>query len=323
MAWTPQTSRAHFVYGAGSWSKYYWDGDYNPGAKYVTNVGYDNCLANCTTLCYGRAIENGYPPPVTSFRNASSWHIYVNEDEGWEVIPYTSGMQLYAGDIVEWSDGENHVGTIEEDGINPAQSSSWWRPRDLSLSLSAISDYFQTTSELQYSFYHYTSLAAEIRQGGHGANPSYVLRFNGEPSYYPEVSALPETSYGTIGELESSVDFRITVTVSNIPSAESIAGNLYCDDLTFINESQWVYGSYTIDGVVYRYGTKTVDLRYTREHDYAYSTVKYLTFDDTFSTGSVSLRAPIRITVDARSGMNTGILSALARKKKKMIILKI
>lgn len=329
MAWIPQTDRSHFVYGAGSWSKYYWDGDYNPGAKYVDRVGYDNCLANCTTLAYGRALENGYPAPVTSFRNANRWHLYANTAEGWSVLDYISGMLLYPGDIIEYSENthyrngsiveDNHVGVVEEQATNPMQSSSWWTDRNLSLSLQQISDYFQSTERLQYRFYHYTTLGTENAQSSGGNPPRYVLRYTGSPVQpIPEVSALPAESYGEIDELATSADFRISVTVSNIPSAESVAGYLYCNGLIFTYESDWAYGSYTIDGTVYRYATKTVDLRYTREHNYAYSTVKYLTFEDTFSTGSVSLRAPIRITVAASKIDDTIIMLKAANKKKRI-----
>ena len=170
MSWIPQNSRTHFIYGAGTWSKYYWDINYNP----VANTSY--CLANCTCLCYGRAIENGWSAPVTYVANASLWNTYVNTSGGWIAIPYSSGMQLKAGDIVQWI-ANNHVATIEEDGTDPYQSSSWWTSRNTSQTLQQISNYFQSTTSLQYRFYHYTKLSVENVQGGGGYEPDYVLRY--------------------------------------------------------------------------------------------------------------------------------------------------
>lgn len=178
MSWVSQNSRAHFRYGAGDWSKYYWNSSNNPNATFAL------CLANCTTLCYGRAIENGWSPPVTVIRNANLWHNYVNTPD-WEVLNYSEGMQLKAGDIVEWS--ANHVATIEEDGTDPYQSSSWYTGNDGTGSsnrtasviggstLSAVDSFMNTN--YPYRFYHYTKLSIENQQAGGGYAPRYVLRY--------------------------------------------------------------------------------------------------------------------------------------------------
>lgn len=178
MSWTPQTSRGHFRYGAGDWSKYYWNTNYNPNATFSL------CLANCTTLCYGRALENGWSAPVTVIRNANQWHNYVNTPD-WEVLNYSAGMQLKAGDIVEWS--VNHVATIEEDGTDPYQSSSWYTGDDGSGSsnrtasgmggstLRAVDTFM--INNYPYRFYHYTKLSTENQQAGGGAQPRYVIRY--------------------------------------------------------------------------------------------------------------------------------------------------
>jgi len=171
--WQPQFSRSHFEYGV---SPYYWNRSLNP------NATFDLCLANCTTLCYGRAIENGLQAPVRVIRNASQWHLYLNDD--WDLIPYYEGMQLKAGDIVQWI-GANHIGTIEEDGIDPRQSSSWYTGDDGSgssnRSYAVMGNTLQSVSNWMinnhpYRFYHCTNLSLENRQGGNNQPPDYVFR---------------------------------------------------------------------------------------------------------------------------------------------------
>ena len=194
MAWVPQSNRNHFIYGSGDFSKYYWNSSYN------SNATFNLCLANCTTLCVGRALENGYPKPVTVIRNANLWHTVVNTSEGWTLLNYTSGMVLKAGDIVEWVNN-NHVATIEEDGTNPNQSSSWYTGDDgtggSSRSASVIGgNTLQDVSNFMvnnypYRFYHYTALSVENQQGGGNRAPDYVLRYDGEE---PPTPPTPTTS---------------------------------------------------------------------------------------------------------------------------------
>lgn len=182
MAWTPQSQRSHFTYGAGTWSEFYWNPAYNPGATFQL------CLANCTTLAYGRPLENGYPAPVTQFRNANNWHNYVNTAAGWVLLDYTSGMQLLAGDIVEWQ--AQHVAVVEEDGINPLVSGSWYTDDNGTAygsrtsaviggsTLQDVSNWM--TSHYAHRFYHYQLLSVENNQAGGGSAPRYIIRYQGE-----------------------------------------------------------------------------------------------------------------------------------------------
>lgn len=142
-------------------------------------------IGNCTIFCIGEQLENGRPMPVIRDTNANLWHTVVNYAEGWILLNYVDGMQLKAGDIVEWE--ENHVATIEEDGINPLISASWWTNYDgtskgrrynnpICSTLQEVSDYF--TKNYAFRFYHSIKLSEENIKGGGGKSPKYVLRYN-------------------------------------------------------------------------------------------------------------------------------------------------
>ena len=304
MAWIPQSDRSHFLYESSA-SQYYWDSPPNPGASNP-----DLVLANCTTLCYGRAIENGYPAPVTSFRNANRWHNYVNTADGWELLDYESGMQLYAGDIVEWSGNthldsegdyveDNHVATIEEDGTNPYQSSSWWTYRNTSLSYQAISDYFQSSSYLRYRFYHYTRLSTESVESSGGNKPRYVLRYNAEPQpERPRLTVTPSSIQTEIGRGEQSTTFSFNLTMEYIPEDETISGGISYPGLDLVSETNWNYETYTEGDFTYQRATKSITLRYYRESKTSYTTTKTVSFNYSMSTGSVNTSRTVTITVE-------------------------
>ena len=315
MAWIPQNSGNHFEYGAGSWSQYYWNPNYNP------NATIPNCLANCTTLCYGRALENGWPAPVTSIPNGNKWHTVVNTAQGWSKISYTSGMQLYAGDIVEWASEDpdhiplpNHVATIEQDGTDPYQSSSWYTGDDgtgnssrntaiVGHNLQAVSNWM--VSNYPYRFYHYSTLSQENIQGGHNNQPRYVLRYQGAqpptPSENPVITIVPTSYYRTMAATSDYLDFQFSITISGIPDGESASGGNTYPDLTRIYNSGWSYTSYVINGVTYRQAYKQQTLRYYRVGSSGYNTTKHMYFNLTFSNGSITSDTPMYITVKPKT----------------------
>lgn len=320
MAWTPQSSLSHFVYGAGTWSRYYWDPSYNPGATF------NLCLPNCTTLAYGRAIENGYPAPVTEFRNANNWHLYVNTGEDWYLLTYTPGMSLIAGDIVEWSNGQSHVAVVEANGTNPYMSGSGYKPRSASLvggnTLKDVSDYFSVNSPTH--FYHYFTLASETQWGGHGQDPSYVIRYGGTPTPPPTPTEtldiqISPSSYSKIMDSSSDyLDFTFSITISGIPAGETVSGGNTYPGLTRIANTGWSYTDYVVNGVTYRSARKTQTLRYQREYSYAYTTTKYMYFNITKSTGTINTSTPMYITVQAKK--NVSILAMLSKRRKRGLI---
>lgn len=216
MAWVPQTSRAHFEYGAGSWSIYYWNNSYNPGATFQL------CLANCTTFAYGRPLENGWPAPVTAFRNANNWHNYVNTGGGWTLLNYTSGMQLLAGDIVEWQ--AQHVAVVEQDGTNPYIGASWYTDDEGhaygnrtaavigGTTLQAVSNWMVANHPGR--FFHYVPLSTENANAGGHAPPKYVIRYQGvqpDPPVPPTADLLQIVLAGKIVKDKEGVNINVRI----------------------------------------------------------------------------------------------------------------
>lgn len=331
MAWGNQ-GRNHYVYGAGTWSKYYWNKSYNP------NADFENCMANCTTYAYGRVRENGLPAPVTRIINANNWHTVVNTSAGWSLIRYIQGMSLQAGDILEWE--AIHVAVVETNGTNPGVSASWYTGDDgtadsdrstavMGNSLASVSNWM--VSHRPNRFYHYVDMRSENDDAGGGAYPKYVLRYSGSGPTPPEppepggdtptVSVAPSSASGTISANASYVDFSFTITVSGIPVNEdasdaiSFSNNCYRQSYT----SGWEYTDYTVGGVTYRTGTRSLIVRYDRLHSYAYTDTAYMYYRKTFSNGSVNSTTRMNITVQD-SGVDDELIieiSAYLNKKKK------
>lgn len=166
--------------------------EYSPNSVYWTIVQklfsgkyvVEYSMPNCTIFCIAEQLENGRPMPVLRDLNANQWHTVVNTAEGWTAFPYKNGMTLLAGDIVEW--GCNHVATIEDDGVNPLVSASWWTNYDgtskgarynnpICKNQQEVSNYF--IKNYPYRFYHSTTFEDECKRGGGNAKPTYVFRY--------------------------------------------------------------------------------------------------------------------------------------------------
>lgn len=145
------------------------------------------------------------------------------------------------------------------------------------------------------------------------------------PTEVPQVTISPTYYNKTMSGSETYVDFTYSITVTGIPDGYSASGNTTYTGLTRIsNGSGWQYTNYTIGGVTYRQATKTgMILRYTREHDYAYTTTKYLTYSCSYSTGSASASSRMNITVNARSSGTPPSWLFGNKKKKRFTIFRI
>lgn len=329
MAWG-NAGRDHYVYGAGSWSVYYWNSSYNPGASF------DYCMANCTTFAYGRVRENGLPRPITAFPDANLWHNYVNTADDWELINYTSNMQLQAGDIVEWE--VNHVAVVETSGTNPYVSGSWYTGDDktgssnrttavMGSTLASVSAWM--VANVPNRFYHYVTLSDENANAGGHASPKYVIRYNGSgptpptPTTTPEITISPTYYSRTMESGVDYLDFQYTIRITGIPDGYTVSGGNTYPGLSRVQNSGWSYVDYTVSGVVYRQATKTQTLRYTRESTGAYTTTKYMYYNLTFPNGSINSTTPMYITVQA-SGDDPDLLvlaERILRRKKKSFTL--
>ena len=323
MAWGNQ-GMSHYEYGAGSWSVYYWDPSYNPGATK------ELCMANCTTYAYGRVRENGLPRPVSQFRNANNWHLYVAN--GWQKIDYYSGMALQQGDIVEWE--ANHVAVVETNGTNPYVSSSWYTEctlrYDAVSSMQIISGWMVINAPGR--FYRYVTLTTENSGAGGGAYPKYVLRYNGSGPTpggdTPDVTFTPSSYTATLSSNDDYIDFNYTVTVTGIPvgddagSAISFSNNCY----RYMYTSNWTYTTYTSGGTTYQRGVRSLIVRYDRLHDYAYTDNAYMYYNKSFSNGSASGSTRMRITIEEIATLGDDLITfikTLAKRRKKRFTSKI
>lgn len=323
MAWGNQ-GRNHYVYGAGTWSKYYWNISYNP------NADFENCMANCTTYAYGRVRENGLPAPVTRIVNANKWHTVVNTSAGWSLIRYIQGMTLQAGDILEWE--AIHVAVVETNGTNPWVSASWYTGDDgtadserstavMGDSLASVSNWM--VSHYSNRFYHYVDMRSENNNAGGGAYPKYVFRYSGsgpEPGgdEEPEVTVSPSSYNVVMTGDQSYVDFTFDVTVTGIPEGYTASGSNTYPGLYRVYNTGWSYTDYTVDGTTYQRATKTQTLRYDREQSGAYTTTKYMYYSFDYPNGSASSTTQMVITAE-ESGTDDLIIeiSAYLNKKKK------
>lgn len=324
MAWGNEGIN-HYVYGAGSWSIYYWNASYNPGATFQL------CMANCTTYAYGRVRENGLPAPVTQFRNANNWHHYVNTSENWSLLNYTSGMQLKQGDILEWS--AVHVAVVESNGTDPWVSGSWYTGDDgtaasdrsyLGMGGSTLQDVSNwMVTNASWRFYRYERMTSVNSTAGGGAYPVYVIRYTGStpptPTTTPTVTVSPSSSSGTMTASENYIDFNFTITVTGIPENEdasnaiSFSSNCY----RYAYTTGWIYTTYTSGGVTYRQGVRSLIVRYERLYATAYTDTAYMYYIKTFSNGSVNSSTPMTITVQASADDDLLLIANLVLNKKK------
>ena len=320
MAWGNQGIN-HYVYGAGAWSIYYWNASYNPGATFQL------CMANCTTYAYGRVRENGLPIPVTEFRNANRWHLYVNTAAGWELLNYSNGMALQPGDILEWE--AIHVAVVETNGTNPWVSGSWYTDdgghsygdrTPLGMGGSTLQDVSNfMVNNYPSRFYHYVTMTTENANAGGGAYPKYVIRYTGSsPSTEtPDVTVSP-SSYNTVMSSDDDyVDFVFNVTVTGIPAGYSASGSNTYPGLDRVYNTGWSYTDYVVGGVTYRRATKTQTLRYYREQDTAYTVTKYMYYSFSYPNGSASSTTPMTIAVQAKPTDDLLLIANLVLNKKK------
>ncbi len=314
MAWSPRTDNSGLQPG-GSANAYYWNISNNPYASY------ENCLANCTTLAYGRVIENGQDPPTYfDTYNAGNWHWYVTND--WTAEPYsTYHSSIKPGDIIEWP---GHVAVVEYvDGSGTAYCSSslytgdhgraYWPPDSGNFDTRTPSIMGSTFTEMWNWFYsnnygwrvyEYVSETV-ITNTRLGVQPTYILVNPETPGPGPtptedlEISIAPSGYSVTMSASENYVDFPYRIVVTGIPAGETISGGNTYPGLTRVYNSGWSYTDYVVANVTYRRGVKQQTLRYERESDDAYQTTKYMYFNISKSTGTVSTTTAMNINVEA------------------------
>ena len=329
MSWTPRTSRSGIEYG-GAKSSYYWT-SVNPGANY------SNCLANCTTLAYGRVLEEGCRAPVSSFRDAGNWHTVVAN--GWSAQPYSSYVSsIKPGDIIEWPGHVAVVETVSSSNICCSSSlytgdhgRAYWPPDSgnydtrspavMGSTLQDVSNWM--IANYAWRFYEYTTVDT-ISNVRLGVQPTYILvnpDSGGGPTPPPTpseeltIDIIPGSYNVVMTETEDFEDFTFTITISGIPAGQTVSGGNSFPGLSRIYNSGWSYTDYTVSGVGYRTAVKTQTLRYDREHSYAYTITKHMYFNLSFSTGTVNTDTPMYITVKAKIAYKMAAIISRRRKR--------
>lgn len=338
MSWNPRTTNTGLEYG-GTANNYYWNPAYNPDARYNT------CLADCTCLAYGRCLEEGCRGPVPYTANwslpaANTWHSRLTN--GWTAEPWsTYRSSVKPGDIIEWVEGW-HVAVVETvSGSDIYCSSSlytgdhgraFWpvgsgnydtrTPGVMGSTMQDVSNWM--LANYSWRFYEYVNVDT-ISSTRLGDQPDYVL-VNPDsgggptpPGPTPEnltISIMPASYTVTMQYDEDSLDFTYAITISGIPAGETVSGGNTYPGLDRVANTGWSYTDYTVNGTTYRRAYKQQTLRYFREYNTDYTTVKHMYFNITKSTGSISTDTPMYITVKAK-GIPPQLRGYLAAKRRK------
>lgn len=338
MSWNPRTTNSGLEYG-GTAHDYYWNPAYNPDARYGT------CLADCTCLAYGRCLEEGCRGPVPytadwSLPAANNWHNRLTN--GWTAEPWsTYRSSVKPGDIIEWVEGW-HVAVVETvSGSNIYCSSSlytgdhgraFWpvgtqnydtrTPGVMGSTLQDVSNWM--LANYSWRFYEYVNVDT-ISTTRLLDQPDYVL-VNPDsgggptpPGPTPEnltISIMPASYTVTMQYDQDSLDFTFAITISGIPGGETVSGGNTYPDLIRVANTGWSYTDYTVGGITYRRAYKQQTLRYFREYNTDYTTVKHMYYNITKSTGTISTDTPMYITVKAK-GIPPQLRGYLAAKRRK------
>lgn len=338
MSWSPRTTNSGLEYG-GIAHNYYWNPAYNPDARY------SSCLADCTCLAYGRCLEEGCRGPVPYTANwslpaANSWHSRLTND--WTYDSFSSyRSSIKPGDIIEWVSGW-HVAVVESVVGSTIYCSSslytgdhgraFWpvnstnydtrTPGVMGSTMQDVSNWM--LANYSWRFYEYVTVDT-ISNVRLGVQPDYVLinpDSGGGPTPPPTpvenltISIMPASYTVTMQYDEDSVDFTYAITISGIPGGETVSGGNTYPGLDRVANTGWSYTDYTVNGITYRRAYKQQTLRYFREYNIDYTTVKHMYYNITKSTGTISTDTPMYITVKAK-GIPPQLRGYLAAKRRK------
>ena len=294
------------------------------GPKYQYGYTYYNSPStihgNCTWWCWGRLYETmgTYLP---NYGDAYNWYSrYTGSKE-------TNANNIQAGDIIVFSDNSaGHVMFVEQVSGNTIyishsaySSRSVWSGRACMVNNYQKSEITAGHSIDMYKNVdsaYYVTVIGVIHTGG-STPPT--------PTTTPAVSVSPPSYTSTMTGSQTYIDFQFTITVTGIPQNEdasnaiSFSNNCY----RYAYTTNWVYTTYTVSGVTYRRGTRSLIVRYDRLHDYAYTDTCYMYYSKSFSNGSVNSTTPMSITIQRKNTLTPPLIGALKRKKKRFTIFRI
>lgn len=307
MSFTPRyTQPTDFSTYYGSWNSY------NRFSSYGSE-------GNCTWYAYGRTGEIAGRNIYNDFYctqppgDGKDW-IY----NSWPSYTHTSGsIDLQPGDILVWGGGRHgHVEVVESiSGNNITTSYS------ISGDTWAKSMFFNTRTISKPTWGSYLGTveyndgtSAYLTNTFIGYIHNKYVDVGPTPTDTPTVSVSPSSANGVISSTDDYIDFSFTVTVSGIPENETASsGFSFSNCYRYQYTTGWNYTTYTSGGVTYQTATRSLIVRYDRQHDYAYTDTAYMYWNKTFSNGSVSSTTPMTITVLEKEN-DIDMLSALMQK---------
>ena len=135
------------------------------------------------------------------------------------------------------------------------------------------------------------------------------------PSEDLEISISPTSYSVTMSSAQDYVDFTFNISITGIPSGQTVSGGNTYPGLSRVYNTGWSYTDYTVSGTTYRRASKTQTLRYYREHDYAYTVTKHMYFNMTFSTGTIDTDTPMYINVQ-QTASKSALYHLIKRRKR-------
>ena len=305
-------------YAPGDWP-YNTGGGYG-GPRYAQGYNYSNSTdpshnGNCTWWCCGR-LRQTIGTSIPGLGDGANWA--SNYAAGGGTVA-SDATNINPGDIICLTDGGyGHVMFVETiDGNNITISQSAYSTRSIWNGMACLVTTY-TKSEI------YAGASLNIYKGLDSAAYQTVVGIlkTGAPGPTPPTPPTPTENLTididpsgytvTMGSSEDYVDFTYNITISGIPGGESVSGGNTYPGLSRVYNTGWTYSDYTVGGVTYRYAYKTQTLRYTRESNGSYTTLKHMYFNITKSTGTISTDTRMYITVRPK-----GILAILAARSKR------
>lgn len=284
-----------------------------PGPRYKEGYTYDNCPApennyngNCTWWCWGRLYDTmGVYLP--NMGDAKYWYDRYSGSRD------TDASNIQPGDIIVLEDsGPGHVMFVEQVSGNTIYiSQSAYSTRSVWVGMACLVTSYSKSEIVAgrtVDMYrnidspYYETVVGVIHTGGVGPSPTTDL----------EITITPASYNVTMSALQDFVDFQYAITITGIPAGQSVSGGNTYPGLSRVYNTGWSYTDYSVSGTVYRRATKIQTLRYTREHSYAYSTVKHMYFNLSFSTGTIDTDTPMTINVQA--AQNKRLISLIAAR---------
>ena len=307
-------------YAPGDWP-YNTSGGYG-GPHYPDNGGYNyynspdqSHNGNCTWWCCGR-LRQTIGTSLPNMGNGANWAANYSGTVD------TDATNIQPGDIICLTDGGlGHVMFVEtvNDNVVTVSESAWstraiWNGMACLVTSYNKSDIYAGASLNIYKDLDsaaYQTVVGILKTGIPGPTPPTPPT----PTENLTIDIDPSGYTVTMNGNENYVDFTYNITISGIPGGETVSGGNTYPGLTRVYNSGWTYSDYTVGGITYRYAYKRQTLRYDRESNGGYTTVKHMFFNISKSTGTISSDTRMYITVKPKTFL--AILASRLKRNKR------